>query len=1034
MLFHIKQASMGSGASKKRGVQGAASSSGATSTPPEAQPQQDKVVSSSRQPHWSILSWTHTLDRRIMDAKTSTTTSTTAAAFANCAPTRTESNYSIKYVAGESEAQDLLHGNSLPNFASPFACAAKTKDGDATATTTSPTTTNTSAAASSPSTSASSSPMHSSPDIILGDWQAFVNGVSVVSLGSSKAPAVAGCLATFLPAAIPILLDHEARPVVAAARYGTGRVVVFGHGGFFTDRRALLKQGQTRRFVANALDWAAAKSTECRTLAYMSGTRRVCKNLFGLLVARSTKLTNLERYDLVIVRDSDVTPDNMQQLLDFAKRGGGLVVAGCGYRWQAVNDMPLSRSPANAMLSHVGVLFTAGRAISHSLLHGVGVTVLHAVDVDLNLCDSSTALRTLYSLASGTLRLAPTIFAVVCDNIFRLISAAPLSRPLYLPPMPILSMGMKSDEDEGRGEQSVPATEEDAAAFPRGVPPTPEFPVQCSDQMSVARLLVGRLTLLTSSASSSSSATAVSTTATSSTGSAAAAAASATEKTLLVDTGIHGRHSTGIYLRPNESLDVTFLTDTTAATKAGTSAGVNASLLVGSCTDVLWRMAPASAAQDGGGGVSGIERSLAWRRHPEAFVSVPLSASSDAVTSVSSPHGGLVYVLVRAAATLLPRNRNNVSKIKADSDANAKACAASPAITTTAASVFKLRMRGGSLAPTFVQGAVGPSGDVAAFSSVCIAAASSGDITVLPYAELVGAHITLTLPTAALSEDNVAPPDEILNLWDGMAAAMLQLCPPALGFAPQRLSITADTQPRGDARHAGHPCVVPLSDVPALLNLQALRTSGHLELFTMLAETVLPPLWLPDTYRSSLVLLLVLYACETVLKLAPHRVHPRLANSRQAALDAFFGTTTTTAITSSSSSSSASSGDGRQGETAAAAHGQSFALVHMLLWLQRAFGWELIRTVLHEQSHVDVINTPVNESERIDSFLVTLARTVNVNLLNFYQLWNVRISVNAIPRISSLPSWLPGSTPEFNVPPHADDALAESHAKIVLGE
>ena len=51
--------------------------------------------------------------------------------------------------------------------------------------------------------------------------------------------------------------------------------------------------------------------------------KNVCKNLFGLLVARSTKLTNLERYDLVIVRDSDVTPDNMQQLLDFAKRGGG---------------------------------------------------------------------------------------------------------------------------------------------------------------------------------------------------------------------------------------------------------------------------------------------------------------------------------------------------------------------------------------------------------------------------------------------------------------------------------------------------------------------------------------------------------------------------------------------------------------------------------------------------------------------------------------------------------------------------------------
>ena len=52
--------------------------------------------------------------------------------------------------------------------------------------------------------------------------------------------------------------------------------------------------------MANALVWAAKKPTGIKTLAHMTGTRRILKKIFGLYVGKSPKMALFERYDLVV--------------------------------------------------------------------------------------------------------------------------------------------------------------------------------------------------------------------------------------------------------------------------------------------------------------------------------------------------------------------------------------------------------------------------------------------------------------------------------------------------------------------------------------------------------------------------------------------------------------------------------------------------------------------------------------------------------------------------------------------------------------
>lgn len=151
-------------------------------------------------------------------------------------------------------------------------------------------------------------------------------------------------------------------------------------------------------------------------------------------------------------------------------QGGGLIVGGCGYRWQAISGKPLSEHPANHLLANFGILITAGRceSVGDAGLEGV---VAFDVDVDAALCDTTSSLKQLARAARGPPEADPEYperFRCACDSILRAMAALPRSLKLRLPAM------------DGEAVRTTPL-------------PSPAEPLRLSDRAAVAALLVARL-------------------------------------------------------------------------------------------------------------------------------------------------------------------------------------------------------------------------------------------------------------------------------------------------------------------------------------------------------------------------------------------------------------------------------------------------------------------------------------------------------------------------------------------------------------
>jgi len=175
-------------------------------------------------------------------------------------------------------------------------------------------------------------------------------------------PGVPGPLALTGDAAFAVaatrLGDGTVHPVVAAADYGRGRVVAFGHGGYFV--RGTLDQLDTGRLVRNAAAWAAR------------GRPRVSvQGLPDLAVFLRTQgfevsdrgLAALDACDLCCLGGVARREDE-RAVAAFVRRGGGLLVAGLVWGWQQLHpDLHVERDfRLNALLAPMGLCFADGYA------------------------------------------------------------------------------------------------------------------------------------------------------------------------------------------------------------------------------------------------------------------------------------------------------------------------------------------------------------------------------------------------------------------------------------------------------------------------------------------------------------------------------------------------------------------------------------------------------------------------------------------------------------------------------------------------
>ncbi len=157
------------------------------------------------------------------------------------------------------------------------------------------------------------------------------------------------------------MADGAQHPVVAQTTFGKGRVVAFGHRGYFSP--PTLAQHDTEQLFLNALKWASRG----RQRILVVGRHKLAPllNEFAYVIQPQDGV-NFEGIDVILWmgRADCFGPEGEKALQSFVRQGGGLVVAGLVWGWKQLNpSLRLAHHyRLNAVLAPMGLIFADGYA------------------------------------------------------------------------------------------------------------------------------------------------------------------------------------------------------------------------------------------------------------------------------------------------------------------------------------------------------------------------------------------------------------------------------------------------------------------------------------------------------------------------------------------------------------------------------------------------------------------------------------------------------------------------------------------------
>lgn len=149
--------------------------------------------------------------------------------------------------------------------------------------------------------------------------------------------------------AFAVLVSSNGQVLIAASQYGKGRMVVVPH-------EDILKTPQFLPFVKNAVQWLKP------SVAALVGVHASLDPLSQMLLSGGLKVqpdaTLGSSLGVYCTEAYDDTPAD--ELVQFVKRGGGLLIAGQAWYWAGQHGMEkvLLEFPGNKVTSVAGVYFT----------------------------------------------------------------------------------------------------------------------------------------------------------------------------------------------------------------------------------------------------------------------------------------------------------------------------------------------------------------------------------------------------------------------------------------------------------------------------------------------------------------------------------------------------------------------------------------------------------------------------------------------------------------------------------------------------
>lgn len=180
------------------------------------------------------------------------------------------------------------------------------------------------------------------------------------------APGIPGPLVVAGPNAFPVVAGGSGRhrePVVAAGAAGRGRVVAFGHPGYF-EAEAVADAG-TARLLANGVRWASGNAAGASRV----GVRGAPALLAALRAAGwdarpldgADWLRQLPAHRVLCWRPDTAAERVLGPVRRWLQSGGGLVTAELGWGWLQLHPGRTLRDiPANRLLAEAGVQWADG--------------------------------------------------------------------------------------------------------------------------------------------------------------------------------------------------------------------------------------------------------------------------------------------------------------------------------------------------------------------------------------------------------------------------------------------------------------------------------------------------------------------------------------------------------------------------------------------------------------------------------------------------------------------------------------------------
>ncbi len=185
------------------------------------------------------------------------------------------------------------------------------------------------------------------------------------------APGSPGPLCVFGKRAYPLVLGRAGKgvfePVAAAAEFGKGRVVAFGHDGFVTPGAA--RQADTSKLLENAIVWVAHRDTPRQTAPLRVGVyhaRGLVAYLRGLDIPTEPLrgagwLTRLRECNVLVCNVHALRDADIPAVRRFIRAGGGVVAGGLGWGWLQLNPgKTLDQHPGNRLLAPAGIVWADG--------------------------------------------------------------------------------------------------------------------------------------------------------------------------------------------------------------------------------------------------------------------------------------------------------------------------------------------------------------------------------------------------------------------------------------------------------------------------------------------------------------------------------------------------------------------------------------------------------------------------------------------------------------------------------------------------